>query len=182
MKIDSLEIFHIAMPLIYPWRTAYGADYDIHSVLVKAISGDHFAWAESTPLEKPAYSPEGAASVYLNVSEYFAPRVVDGVYDSASEVTDTLSVFKGNPFAKAALEIVWWNLESKITNTPLHKLLGGTTREVQAGADFGIQDSFDMLLRNIQTAIDIGFPRVKLKVAREWDVEMLRAVRSAFPN
>ena len=54
MKIDSLEIFHIAMPLIYPWRTAYGADYDIHSVLVKAISGDHFAWAESTPLEKPS--------------------------------------------------------------------------------------------------------------------------------
>ena len=182
MKIDSLEIFHVAMPLIYPWRTAYGADYEIHSVLVKATSGDHFAWAESTPLEKPAYSPEGAASVYLNVSEYFAPRVVDGVYDSASEVTDTLSVFKGNPFAKAALEIVWWNLESKITNTPLHKLLGGTTREVQAGADFGIQDSFDMLLGNIQTAIDTGFPRVKLKVAREWDVEMLRAVRSAFPN
>ena len=79
MKIDSLEIFHVAMPLIYPWRTAYGADYDIHSVLVKATSGDHFAWAESTPLEKPAYSPEGAPSVYLNVSEYFAPRVVDGV-------------------------------------------------------------------------------------------------------
>ncbi|SVC33990.1 uncharacterized protein METZ01_LOCUS286844, partial [marine metagenome] len=43
MKIDSLEIFHVAMPLIYPWRTAYGADYDIHSVLVKATSGDHFA-------------------------------------------------------------------------------------------------------------------------------------------
>ncbi len=182
MKIDSLEIFHVAMPLIYPWRTAYGADYDIHSVLVKATSGEHHAWAESTPLERPAYSPEGAAGVFLNVSEYFAPRVVGGVFDTPDDITAALSVFKGNQFAKAALEIAWWTLESKIQNKPLHELLGGTAREVQAGADFGIQDSFDMLLGNIQTAIDAGFPRVKLKVARDWDVEMLKAVRSTFPN
>ena len=182
MKIDSLEIFHVAMPLIYPWRTAYGADYDIHSVLVKATSGDHFAWAESTPLERPSYSSEGAAGVFLNVSEYFAPRVVSAEHETAESITDALSVFKGNQFAKAALEIVWWTLESKIQSLPLHDLLGGTRKEVQAGADFGIQDSFDMLLGNIQLAIDAGFPRVKLKVARDWDVEMLKAVRSTFPN
>jgi o-succinylbenzoate synthase len=182
MKIDSLEIFHVAMPLIYPWRTAYGADYDIHSVLVKATSGDHYSWSESTPLQMPAYSPESAAGVFLTVSEFFAPQIAGKEFDTSTEITDALSIFKGNPFAKAALEISWWTLESKIQNKPLHKLLGGETREVQAGADFGIQDSFDMLLGNIQTAIDAGFPRVKLKVARNWDVEMLQAVRSTFPT
>ncbi|MBT4124761.1 MAG: o-succinylbenzoate synthase [Chloroflexi bacterium] len=182
MKIDSLEIFHVAMPLIYPWRTAYGADYDIHSVLVKARSGEHVAWSESTPLQMPAYSPEGAAGAFLNVSEFFAPRIVGREFDTATDVSDALGIFKGNQFAKAALEIVWWTLESKLQKRPLHELLGGTAREVQAGADFGIQDSFDMLLGNIQTAVDAGFPRVKLKVARGWDVEMLNAVRSAFPN
>jgi O-succinylbenzoate synthase len=182
MRIDSLEIFHVAMPLIYPWRTAYGADYDIHSVLVKANSGEHSAWSESTPLQMPSYSPESAAGVFLNVSEFFAPRIAGHDFDTAEEITDALAVFKGNPFAKAALEIVWWTLESKMQNRPLHQLLGGTTREVQAGADFGIQDSFDMLLGSIQTAVDAGFPRVKLKVARDWDLEMLKAVRSAFPT
>jgi O-succinylbenzoate synthase len=182
MKIDSLEIFHVAMPLIYPWRTAYGADYDIHSVLVQARSGDHVAWSESTPLQMPTYSPEGAAGVFLNVSEYFAQRVVGKEFTSADDVLAELSIFKGNPFAKAALEIVWWTLQSKIQNKPLHALLGGEPREVQAGADFGIQDSFEMLLGNIQTAVDAGFPRIKLKVGRGWDLEMLKAVRSAFPN
>jgi len=182
MKIDSLEIFHVAMPLIYPWRTAYGVDYDIHSVLVKATSGEHYAWAESTPLEKPSYSPEGAAGVFLNVSEYFAGRVVGREFETAGAVSEALAVFKGNQFAKAALEIAWWTLESKIQQRPLHELLGGTNREVQAGADFGIQDSFDMLLENIQNAVDLGFPRVKLKFGRGWDVDMLEAVRSAFPN
>ncbi len=182
MKIDSLEIFHVAMPLIYPWRTAYGVDYEIHSVLVKAISGEHYAWAESTPIEMPTYSPEGAAGVFLNVSEYFAPGIVGHEFETAEDISDALSAFKGNQFAKAALEIAWWTLETRIQKRPLHELLGGTNREVQAGADFGIQDSFDMLLGNIQKAVDAGSPRVKLKFAPGWDVEMLKAVRSAFPN
>ena len=46
------------MPLIYPWRTAYGVDYDVHSVLVKATSGDHVGWAEATPFFAPHYCPE----------------------------------------------------------------------------------------------------------------------------
>ena len=64
----------------------------------------------------------------------------------------------------------------------MHRLLGGETREVAAGADFGIQDSFDMLLGNIQKAVDTGFPRIKLKVAPGWDLDMLKAVTSTFPK
>ena len=65
---------------------------------------------------------------------------------------------------------------------PLHKLLGGKTREVDSGAAIGIEDSFDVLLGKVQEAVDAGFPRVKLKAAPGWDVDMLRAVRSAFPD
>ena len=63
------------------------------------------------------------------------------------------------------------DLQSRITGTPLHRLLGGGTRDVVAGADFGIQDSIEMLLGNISQAVDAGFPRIKLKVARGWDRE-----------
>ena len=51
-----------------------------------------------------------------------------------------------------------------------------------AGADFGIQDSYDMLLGNIEKAVDAGFPRIKLKVAPGWDLEMLQIVTSTFPD
>jgi len=46
MRINSLDVYHVKMPLIYPWRTSYGEDYDIHSVLVRATSGEHTAWSE----------------------------------------------------------------------------------------------------------------------------------------
>ena len=170
------------MPLIYPWRTAYGVDYDIHSVLVKATSGDHVGWAEATPFFAPHYCPESALSVFAHVTEVFGPHVVGREYDTARELSDRLEAFKGNSFAKASIEMCWWTLQSAITGTPLHRLLGGETREVSAGADFGIQDSIDMLLGNIQKAVDANFPRVKLKVARGWDLEVLQAVTDTFPN
>ena len=182
MRIDKLDVYYVSMPLIYPWRTAYGVDYDIHSVLVKATSGEHEGWSEATPFFAPTYLPESAGSVYYLVTEVFGPHVVGREYETAADLNRRLDVFKGNSFAKAALEICWWTLEVARTGTPLHRLLGGETREVVAGADFGIQDSLDMLLGNIQRAVDAGFPRIKLKVAPGWDLDVLRTVCATFPK
>ena len=183
MLIERLDVYYIVMPLLYPWRTAYGEDADIHSVLVKATSSDGTeAWAESTPFFAPTYMPESAGSVFYHVSEVFGPHIVGREYETAAELNSRLQVFKGNSFAKAAIEIAWWTLQSRITSTPLHRLLGGQTRDIVAGADFGIQDSFDMLVGNIQQAVDAGFPRIKLKVGRGWDLEMLQVVTSTFPR
>ena len=182
MRIDRLDAYYVEMPLLYPWRTAYGEDAEIHSVLVKAISGEQTGWSEATPFFAPHYLPESAGSVFHLVTEVFGPQVVGREFETARELTERLDVFKGNSFAKAAIEICWWTLESATTGTPLHRLLGGETREVVAGADFGIQDSYDMLLGNIQKAVDANFPRIKLKVARGWDLEMLHIVRDTFPD
>jgi O-succinylbenzoate synthase len=53
---------------------------------------------------------------------------------------------------------------------------------VAVGADFGVQDSIDILLAKIQGAVDQGFPRIKLKFRPGWDLPMVDAVRSAFPR
>ena len=82
MRIDKFEVYQVAMPLIYPWRTAYGEDPEIHSVLVKATSGNHTAWSESSPLYAPMYLPESAGSVFYNVSEFFAPFIFCLLYTS----------------------------------------------------------------------------------------------------
>jgi O-succinylbenzoate synthase len=182
MRIDRLDVYYVRMPLIYPWRTAYGEDHTIDSVLVKATSDEYEGWAEATPFFAPHYVPECAVGVFHLVADVFGPHVVGREYDTAKDLNERLAFAKGNGFAKAAIELCWWTLESKISGTPVHKLLGGETRPVVAGADFGVQDSIDMLLGNIQQAVDAGFPRTKLKVRPGWDVDMLHAVHSAFPN
>jgi len=182
MRFDRLDVYYVSMPLIYPWRTAYGEDHAIDSVLVKGTSGDVVAWSEATPFRAPHYVPESAGTVFHLVTDIFGPLVVGREFETAADVDQRLAGFKGNNFAKAAIELLWWTLESKRSGTPVHTLLGGSDTEVVAGADFGILDSFDDLLADFQKAVDAGFPRVKLKVRPGWDVDMLRAVRGAFPD
>ncbi len=182
MRIDRIELYHVRMPLIYPWRTAYGEDPDIHSVLVKMISGDEYGWGETTPLRAPCYSPEWTGGVFALAKEFLAPQIVGREIESADELLNLLKHFKGNPFAKAGLEIAWWVLKAKMEGKPLHRLLGGKSHPVDVGADFGVQDSVDILLKKIQRAIDEGYPRVKLKFRLGWDINMLEAVRDAFPD
>ena len=181
MRIDSIELFHVAMPLIEPWRTAYGEDSVAESVLVRMRSGALSAWGESSPLAAPCYSPEWAGGVFACLRKWLAPALVGQVVESGEALQERLAHFKGNPFAKAALDNAWWVLESLRQGVPLDQLLGGTKSQVTVGADFGVLDSVGELIEQIGRAFETGFPRVKLKFRPGWDVEMLRAVRQEFP-
>ena len=182
MRIDTIEIFHVAMPLIYPWRTAYGEDAAIDSVLVRMRSGDLEAWSETTPFAAPQYSPEWARGVFHCVREWLAPSLIGRDIESGEELQQILSFVKGNPFAKGSLDIGWWILKALEEGQPLYRLLGGNRPEIDVGADFGIMDSIDDLLRGLEGAVDAGFKRVKLKFRPGWDLEMLRQVRGRFPS
>ena len=76
MLIERIEIFHVAMPLIYPWRTAYGEDASIESLLIKVSSEDQYGWGEATPFAAPCYSPEWAAGIFSMVNQWLAPALV----------------------------------------------------------------------------------------------------------
>ena len=182
MRIDRIELFHVAMPLIYPWRTAYGEDAAIHSVLCRMTSGSVDGWGESTPFAAPCYSPEWAAGLFAVTRDWLGPAILETDVPTAEELQDRLSIYKGNPFAKAVLDTAWWSLSSKISGTPLHVALGATRNEVPIGADFGVMDSLDDLLQSTAQAVADGFPRIKLKFRPGWDLSMLRAARAQHPD
>ena len=182
MHIDRIELFHVEMPLIYPWRTAYGEDAAIHSVLCRMSSGSFDGWGESTPFAAPCYSPEWAGGIFALNRDWLAPQVIGQDISSGEQLQQRFALFKGNPFAKAVLDTAWWSLHSRIAGTPLHRLLGATRSEVPVGADFGVMDNLDDLLAGVGAAVDEGFPRVKLKFRPGWDIEMLRSVRAQHPD
>lgn len=182
MRIDRVELYHVAMPLIYPWRTAYGEDAACESVLCRLVSGSVDAWGESAPLAAPCYSPEWAGGIFAVVRDWFAPQIVGQEIPTGEALQQKLSLFKGNPFAKAVLDTAWWCLKSRIDNIPLHRLLGATRDIVPVGADFGVMDSIDDLLRSVGDAVDRKFPRIKLKFRPGWDTNVLTAVRKQHPK
>ncbi len=182
MRIDAIDLYHVAMPLISPWRTAYGEDHVVESVLVRMHSGEHSAWGESCPLAAPCYSPEWAGGAFRTLQRWLAPTIIGQWVESGDDLQSRLGHFKGNSFAKAALDTAWWVLHSQKSGKPLHRALGASRDRVAVGADFGVLDSIDELIAAVAKAFTDGFPRVKLKFRPGWDLEMLRAVRQEFPT
>ncbi len=182
MRIDRMEVYYVVFPLVYTWVTAYGADPHAHGILVKLVSGDREGWGEAGPLYAPTYSPESALGVYHTIREYFAPQIVGQDFGTARDLVNHLKHFKGNYFAKGAVEIAWWVLKAVMDKKPLHQLLGGTRTVVEAGIAHGIKENTDMLMEAVQKGIDAGYKRSKLKFSREWGLEVLKPVRKNFPK
>ena len=72
MRIDSIELHRVSMPLIYPFRTAFGNDDTIESLLVRMGSGTCAGWGEAAPWRAPAYSPECSATQFIIARDFIA--------------------------------------------------------------------------------------------------------------
>lgn len=182
MHIDSATIYQVRVPLVASFSTAYGSDDAIESVFVRLESNGSYGWGEAQPFRCPTYSPEYSAAVFMTVRDVFAAKIVGSELDSGDTLQKQLAPFKGNPFAKGVLDMAWWDLHAKLSEAPLWKVIGGSKRPVDVGADFGIMGSIDALLAEVGVAVQNGYKRIKLKFARDWGVEMVEAVREAFPQ
>ncbi|MBA2479943.1 MAG: o-succinylbenzoate synthase [Planctomycetes bacterium] len=182
MRIDAITIHRVSMPLVTPFNTAFGDTTAVESVLVRLQSGAVSGWGEAAPWRFPEYSPESAASAFVTGRDMLAPIVLGTDIPSGADLQRRFSRFKGNQFAKAAFDLAWWDLAARLAGTPLHRMLGGTRTEVEVGADFGVMESVDALLSVMRQAVDAGFKRIKLKYRPGWDLDMLTAVRAAFPD
>src|SRR6185312_10704121 len=127
MNIDRIDLYRVAMPLLTPWRTAYGEDAVIESVLVKMTSGGVAGWGEASPLAAPTYSPEWAGAVFQTMKTWLAPRLLGQDVGSGEQLQRLLAAFKGNPFAKGGLDLAWWDLHARQLGQPLYRALGGTS-------------------------------------------------------
>lgn len=182
MLIERIDLYRVAMPLLYPWRTAYGEDAVIESILVKLTAGQHIGWGEASPLAAPLYSPEWAAGVFATMRQWLAPRLVGQDLQSGQQLQQLLCPVKGNQFAKGGLDLAWWDLHAQELGQPLYRVLGGSNPVVTVGADFGVMDRIEDLVKSVTAAVAAGFKRIKLKFRPGWDLPMLRAVRQACPD
>lgn len=177
-----MSIFRLRLPLIYPFRTAYGSDDAVEPVLVRLTSEGHSGWGEAQAFQAPTYCGEYAAGVFQVLHRVLGPAVIGRDIASGHDLHDIMRPFKDNPFAKGAIDMAWWDLHARIQGKPLWQALGGRGPEVEVGADFGVMETIDALLAKIDEAVRAGFLRVKLKYAPGWELDMVDAVRDAFPD
>ncbi|MGI8642219.1 MAG: o-succinylbenzoate synthase [Pyrinomonadaceae bacterium] len=181
MKIKSIELIEVKMPLVHFFETSFGRTYERQIILARVEDGEGGeGWGECTAGETPSYCEEWTESCWSVLKEILSPMVLNQEIETASQVWDLMKKVRGNRMAKAAIETAVWDLEAKKLNVPLWKHLGGVNREIACGVSIGIQDSVEQLFDKIQTELDTGYQRIKIKIAPHWDFDVIRRVREKF--
>ncbi len=182
MKIERVEVRHLAIPLKHHFTTSFGRTEEHHTIILKAWADGLAGYGEATPFFGPVYCSETIDSIYLMLRDHILPGVIGKDFADADALLRSLSWIRGNQFAKSTIEIALWNLLAQAAGQPLGRFLGGTQSEVTIGVSIGIQDSVEELLERIQKYLDEGYIRIKIKIQPGWDVAVVRRVREKYPD
>jgi len=183
LQLDSIHLREIRMPLVHFFETSFGRTTERSIVLVEVTADGVPGWGEVTCGENPFYNEEWTDAAWLILRDYVAPRVLNHKFESATEVDARTAHIRGHQMARGGLEVAVWDLEARLNNRPLHQQIGGgARREIPCGVSIGIQDSVPLLIEKIQTELDAGYQRIKMKIKPGWDVDVVREVRRRFPE
>jgi O-succinylbenzoate synthase len=180
MKVESIELFHVRMPLLRPFETSFGRQEFHEAVLVKLGAGGESGWGEAPASSGPWYSGEDAWTAWHMIEDFLAPAVLGVDLAHPSELFDRFRFVRGNPMAKAGVEMAAWDCFARLRGEPLARLWGGVRQEIPTGISLGIESSIDALLERVGWAVSRGYRRVKVKIRPGWDREPISAVRRAF--
>ncbi len=181
-KIIRSELLQVALPLHTPFQTGFGTIKDRHTLLVRLETEQGtVGWGEAAQLREPLYLEEWLEGSWHFMSDYLLP-LVHNTNSSAQPFRDRSKPFRRNNISKFGVETALWMIEAKEKNTAYHQLIGGVQRQIESGVSIGKQPSIEKTLRVVEEKRELGYRRVKLKIQPGWDYEVLKAVRSHFPD
>jgi O-succinylbenzoate synthase len=181
--VDRILLRHIRMPLVHFFETSFSRTYERDIILVELFAGGISGWGEVTAGENPYYNEEWTGSIWPLLIDYIAPRVLHRSFETPEQVGPATAHIRGHLMSRGGVEAAFWDLQARINNEPLWKTIGGgARREIPCGVSIGIQDTVDQLLEKIDTELAAGYQRIKMKIKPGWDIDVIRQVRTRFPD
>ena len=137
MKIESVTLRELHMPLVHFFETSFGRVYGRRILLVSVESEGVRGWGECVAGEDPFYSSEWIETAWPTIKHYLAPALLQAEVHSGRDCAALFARVRGHRMAKAGLENAVWDTEAKLKQEPLWKLLGGSRREIACGVSIG---------------------------------------------
>ncbi|HEX7174469.1 MAG TPA: o-succinylbenzoate synthase [Pyrinomonadaceae bacterium] len=183
MKIESIELREIRLPLVHFFETSFGRTTERRIMLARVRDAEGAdGWGECTAGEGPFYSDEWIDGAWEVTRQFLAPLTLGREVESAAAVFPLMRHVRGHRMAKASIETACWDAEAKRAGAPLWRHLGGERQEIACGVSIGIQDSVEQLLEKIATELAAGYQRIKIKIKPGWDAGVVAKVRERFPD
>ena len=182
MKIESITLREIRMPLVHFFETSFGRTTQRRILLVTLHTDGLEGWGECVAGEDPFYSEESIDTAWYAIERYLAPALLGKTIEKGSDAPALFARVRGHRMAKGALENALWDAEAQAKRVSLALLLGGTRQKTACGVSIGIQDSVQQLLEKIETELAAGYRRIKVKCKPGWDVEIFEPIRARWPE
>ncbi len=182
IKVDSVEIRLIRLPLIEPFETSFGK-VDSRLIFLLCLEANGLTgWGEVVASEEPLYSYETTGTALHVIRDFLAPAVVDTPITDLNDLGKRLSPFRGHNMAKAGIELAFMDLLAQANGKSLSSLIGGELKRVAVGVSLGIQPTLPKLLERVERYLNLGYQRIKLKIKPGWDLEVVAEVRRHYPE
>ena len=182
MIISEVSLYHLRMRLKTPFETSFGRSQERDCILVEAHAEGLVGYGECVADRDPGYSYETTGSAWHILRDFLIPAMLNLDLQSPNDLQKRMAPVRGNPMAKAALEMAYWDLLGKSEGRSLQELIGGRGERVQVGVSVGIQKTPQVLVGVVANYVNQGYQRVKIKIKPGRDNLDINEVRNQFPD
>ena len=182
MKIESITLHHISMPLVSPFETSFGRETDRECVIILLQAEGLTGYGECVATRDPGYNYETSGTAWHILKDFVAPLILGKDIKDAEDFQKRIEGIRGHLLAKAGVEMALWDLFGKRDGKSLKEMFGGARDKVDVGVSIGIQESASALVRTVASYLDQGYRRVKIKIKPGREVDETTAVRKAYPD
>lgn len=181
LKIERVEVFGVAMPLVTEFKNAYLSKSYVKSTVVRiTATGGAVGYGNIDPT--PGYSKESPEDSLLMAQSRLAPAVIGMDPTNVHRVVAKLeSLVPDFLDAKAAIEMACVDLSARVAGMPVHAYLGGAVKDrLLFNAWIGILPPDEAAKETLGWQKQ-GFRSCKIKVGGniEADRDRVKAVREA---
>ncbi len=175
----SFTISLVRLPLLIPFTTSFGTEL-VRSALILEFESDGVrALAECVTGGNPYYTYEDNETALHIIKDHLS-GLIKGK-PTPEQFLEKAAKIRGHNMAKAAVEMLLWDYHSKLKGKPLSDTLGESKGYSEIGISLGI-DKPNLMTKRIGEALEKGYKRVKVKIDRGKEYEILRSIRDEFPE
>lgn len=174
-----LNYYHISLPLINEFRTSFGSQKNRDAIIFHYSDGEITSYGEMVSDSYPGYSYEFNDGELLVIKKYLLP-ILEKTQDP-HEFMDKAESINGHNMAKASIEMMLHDYIAKKEGKPLFEYLGKTKGYADIGISIGM-DKIESTLSQVRSAVKKGYKRIKVKVEKGHDIQLLKAIRDEFPD
>ena len=140
MKITSVRLGRISVPLRTPFKTALRSVSSVEDVIVE-IHTDCGAVGYGEAPPTGAITGDTTGAIIGAIQDHIAKTIIGRDVDELEPLLQSVQkCIVGNSSAKAAVDMALWDLYGQLYNIPVYKLLGGGRKQIVTDITISVND------------------------------------------